>query len=156
MSRWLILAGLFVFANCGMADKGHLPEPGKALPGRAAAMPIHEKHYLFGTALDVRPPGTEVAYFGMGCFWGAEQHFFHLPGVVSTAVGYAGGSTPNPTYDEVSSGQTGHAEIVRVVYDPKKLSYQDLLRTFWEDHDPTQGMRQGTFQHSGIRSLEFT
>jgi peptide-methionine (S)-S-oxide reductase len=125
------------------AQIAHLPRAGEALPGRSTPMALSRPHVIFGTPLDTTPVGTEVAYFGMGCFWGAEQHFFRHPGVVSTAVGYAGGATPNATYREVCTGDTGHAEVVRVVYDPQQVSYDQLLRVFWEGHDPTQGMRQG-------------
>jgi peptide-methionine (S)-S-oxide reductase len=124
--------------------KTEMPRPEDALPGRADPMPVPERHLVLGAPL--RPPfpeGTRTAVFGMGCFWGAERGFWELPGVVSTAAGYAGGSTPNPTYEEVCSGRTGHAEVVQVVYDPQKISYEDLLKVFWEGHDPTQGMRQG-------------
>jgi peptide-methionine (S)-S-oxide reductase len=124
--------------------KLEMPAPGEALPGRATPMPVPEEHYVNGHPL--KPPfpqGLETAVFGMGCFWGAERCFWQLPGVYTTAVGYAGGATPNPTYEEVCSGHTGHAEVVLVVYDPKQASYQTLLKTFWESHDPTQGMRQG-------------
>ena len=119
-------------------------------------MALPHAHHVFGTPLDIAPPGTEIAIFGMGCFWGAEQHFFHLPGVVSTAVGYAGGSTPNPTYREVCSGNTGHAEVVRVVFDPQRVEYGQLLRVFWENHDPTQGMRQGNDFGTQYRSAIYT
>jgi peptide-methionine (S)-S-oxide reductase len=124
--------------------KSEMPAPEDALPGRADPMPVPERHLVLGSPL--RPPfpaGTQVAVFGMGCFWGAERGFWELPGVVSTAAGYAGGYTPNPTYEEVCSGRTGHAEVVQVVFDPTRVSYEDLLKVFWEGHDPTQGMRQG-------------
>src|SRR5438045_893552 len=109
-------------------------------------------HYVSGAPLEGRAPGLEEALFGMGCFWGAERTFWLTPGVVSTSVGYAGGSTPNPTYREVCSGQTGHAEVVRVVFDPARVRYEDLLRVFWEGHDPTQGMRQGNDVGTQYRS----
>jgi peptide-methionine (S)-S-oxide reductase len=116
----------------------------EALPGRRERMRVPERHLVLGTALDGPvPPGVLVATFAMGCFWGAEKKFWQAPGVHSTAVGYAGGFTPNPTYEEVCSGQTGHAEVVRVVFDPARTSYDEMLRLFWENHDPTQGMRQG-------------
>ena len=124
--------------------KSEMPRPEDALPGRADPMRVPERHLVLGAPL--RPPfpgGTRTAVFGMGCFWGAERGFWELPGVVSTAAGYSGGYTPNPTYEEVCSGRTGHAEVVQVVYDPEKISYEDLLKVFWEGHDPTQGMRQG-------------
>ncbi|MEL6349379.1 MAG: peptide-methionine (S)-S-oxide reductase MsrA, partial [Myxococcota bacterium] len=123
--------------------KLQLPTADEALPGRQQAMPVAERHTVLGTSLTDVPDGMEVAVFGMGCFWGAERFFWKLDGVYSTAVGYAAGITPNPTYREVCSGQTGHNEVVRVVYDPAKISYERLLKTFWENHDSTQGMRQG-------------
>ena len=124
--------------------KSEMPRPEDALPGRADPMRVPDRHLVLGTPLRPPfPPGTATAVFGMGCFWGAERGFWELPGVVSTAAGYAGGYTPNPTYEEVCSGRTGHAEVVQVVYDPSKVSYEDLLKVFWEGHDPTQGMRQG-------------
>jgi len=133
-----------------------MPRADEVLPGRATPMPLPARHLVFGTPLDREVPGTERAIFGMGCFWGAEQYFFHIPGVVSTAAGYAGGSTPNPTYEEVSSGRTGHAEVVRVTFDPRRVSYEQLLRVFWENHDPTQGMRQGNDAGTQYRSVLFT
>ena len=123
-----------------------------ALPGRDESMPIEHDHTVLGTSLTEQPPGTEVAVFGMGCFWGAERFFWQLDGVYSTAVGYAGGYTNNPTYREVCTGKTGHSEVVRVVYDPHKVSYETLLKTFWENHDPTQGLRQGNDRGSQYRS----
>jgi peptide-methionine (S)-S-oxide reductase len=130
-----------------------LPSPGTALPGRTGRMPVPATHFVSGARLEPPfPEGTALAMFGMGCFWGAERKFWELPGVYSTAVGYAGGSTPNPTYEEVCSGRTGHAEVVRVVFDPEKVTYEDLLRVFWENHDPTQGMRQGNDVGTQYRS----
>src|SRR3954470_13962679 len=118
-----------------------MPSKEEALPGRAEPMPVPAKHFVNGAPLSPPfPPGTAPAIFGMGCFWGVEKKFWQLPGVVSTAVGYAGGITKNPTYKEVCSGLTGHNEVVRVVFDPKVVSYETLLKVFWENHDPTQGM----------------
>jgi peptide-methionine (S)-S-oxide reductase len=128
----------------------------EALPGRSAQVPVPERHEVLGTPL--KPPypaGTQVAEFALGCFWGAEKNYWQTPGVVSTAAGYEGGFTPNPSYEEVCTGQTGHAETVRVVFDPAKTSYADLLRVFWESHDPTQGMRQGHDRGSQYRSAIF-
>ena len=134
-----------------------LPDPADALPGRDQAIPTAERHFVNGTPLDgPHPDGTEVGTFGMGCFWGAEKLFWQTPGVVSTSVGYAGGSTPNPTYEEVCTGRTGHAEVVRVVYDPTRLTYDQLLKLFWENHDPTQGMRQGNDRGTQYRSVIFS
>jgi peptide-methionine (S)-S-oxide reductase len=129
-----------------------LPTPEQALPGRAEPLKVPARHYVSGAPLEGRAPGLEEALFGMGCFWGAERMFWQTPGVVSTSVGYAGGFTPNPTYREVCSGQTGHAEVVRVVFDPARVRYEDLLRIFWEGHDPTQGMRQGNDVGTQYRS----
>ena len=130
-----------------------LPTPGNALPGRPTAMPVPERHFVNSQPLKGPFPGTmRQAIFGLGCFWGAERKFWQLPGVYSTAVGYAAGSTPNPTYEEVCTGQTGHNEVVLVVYDPAKLSYEQLLTVFWEAHDPTQGMRQGNDAGTQYRS----
>jgi peptide-methionine (S)-S-oxide reductase len=116
----------------------------EALPGRASRMPVASAHYVNGSAMQPPfPAGSELALFGMGCFWGAERLFWKMPGVINTAVGYAGGYTPNPSYEEVCSGRTGHTEVVRVVFDPSRIRFGDLLTAFWEQHDPTQGMRQG-------------
>ncbi len=126
------------------------------LPGRAEQMPVVGRHVVLGSAM--RPPfpeSTRTAVFGMGCFWGAEKKFWSVPGVVSTQVGYAGGATPNPTYREVCSGGTNHAEVVRVVFDPARVSFEDLLRVFWESHDPTQGMRQGNDAGTQYRSAVY-
>jgi peptide-methionine (S)-S-oxide reductase len=128
--------------------------PEKALAGRDIPMPVPPRHEVLGGPLaPPYPDGAEIAEFGLGCFWGAERKFWQTPGVLSTAVGYAGGYTPNPTYEEVCSGQTGHAEVVRVVYDPAQVSYEQLLRVFWEAHDPTQGMRQGNDVGTQYRSV---
>src|ERR1035437_7738768 len=137
--------------------KMKLPSPGDALPGRAEAILVPARHAVNGAPL--RPPypaGSEIAEFGMGCFWGAERLFWQTPGVVSTSVGYAGGFTPNPTYEEVCTGRTGHIEAVRVVFDAAKISYGELLKTFWEEHDPTQGMRQGGDHGTQYRSAILT
>jgi peptide-methionine (S)-S-oxide reductase len=135
-------------------DKTAMPDPADALPGRDAR-PFHvpETHFVLGTPLEPPfPEGVETAIFGMGCFWGAERGFWQAPGVYTTAVGYAGGSTPNPTYEEVCSGRTGHNEVVLVAYRPEEISYDELLRIFWEGHDPTQGMRQGNDVGTQYRS----
>jgi peptide-methionine (S)-S-oxide reductase len=128
--------------------------PAKALPGREqAAFKLPERHAVLGTPLEPPfPEGLSTAVFGLGCFWGAERKFWQIDGVYTTAVGYAGGFTPNPTYGEVCSGRTGHSEVVLVVFDPEKVSYRDLLRVFWEAHDPTQGMRQGNDVGTQYRS----
>ena len=131
-----------------------LPTAAEALPGRDVAMPLPPRHHVLPGPLDGPfPEGSATALFGMGCFWGAERQFWQLPGVLSTAVGYAGGQTPHPTYEEVCSGQTGHTEVVRVVFDPSQVPYDALLKTFWENHDPTQGMRQGNDVGTQYRSL---
>ncbi len=134
--------------------KTEMPAPGEALPGRARPMPTASHHFLNRRALQgPYPAATEKAVFGMGCFWGAERIFWELgEGIHVTAVGYAGGFTPNPTYEEVCSGRTGHNEVVLVVFDPKKIPYERLLKTFWESHDPTQGMRQGNDVGTQYRS----
>ncbi|HWG99551.1 MAG TPA: peptide-methionine (S)-S-oxide reductase MsrA [Pilimelia sp.] len=130
-----------------------VPTPAEALPGRDTPMPVAARHAVLGTPLrGPWPAGHEVAVFGMGCFWGAERLFWKLPGVYSTAVGYAGGSTRNPTYEETCSGRTGHTEVVQVVYDPAVVPYAQLLRVFFENHDPTQGMRQGNDMGTQYRS----
>jgi peptide-methionine (S)-S-oxide reductase len=133
--------------------KVEMPNREDALPGRAQKMRVPERHFVNGNRLEPPfPAGLESAIFAMGCFWGAERCFWQLPGVYSTAVGYAGGYTPNPSYEEVCTGRTGHTEVVLVVYDPKKISYDTLLKTFWESHDPTQGMRQGNDVGTQYRS----
>lgn len=131
-----------------------MPGKDQALPGRANPIPTAKTHFVNGNPLKgPYPPGLETAVFGMGCFWGAERKFWELgDGIYTTAVGYAAGLTPNPTYEEVCSGRTGHNEVVLVVYDPKKISYEQLLKTFWENHDPTQGMRQGNDVGTQYRS----
>src|SRR5215475_5467011 len=124
--------------------KSTIPAADAALPGRSTPLKVPETHFVNGHRIvPPFPAGLREAVFGLGCFWGAERLFWQLPGVYSTAVGYAGGLTPNPTYEEVCSGETGHTEVVRVIYDPEKIDYEDLLKAFWESHDPTQGMRQG-------------
>jgi peptide-methionine (S)-S-oxide reductase len=137
--------------------KLELPGPDDALPGRAERMPVPERHFVNGHPLQPPfPAGTEQAIVGMGCFWGAERKFWQAPGVYTTAVGYAGGLTPNPTYEEVCSGLTGHTEAVLVVFDTAATSYDDMLRVFWENHDPTQGMRQGNDVGTQYRSAIYT
>ncbi len=132
-------------------------KPSNALPGRPEKMPVPARHFVSGHTLEpLFPAGLEMAMFGMGCFWGAERLFWLLPGVYSTAAGYAGGYTPNPTYKEVCSGRTGHNEVVRVVFDPIAVSYAQLLKVFWEGHDPTQGMRQGNDLGTQYRSGIYT
>ena len=141
----------------GWQEKLRVPSPDRALPGRSAAMPVPKSHYVNGAPLvPPFPAGCEQAVFGLGCFWGAERKFWQTAGVYSTAVGYAGGFTPNPTYEEVCSGLTGHTEVVLVIYHPQTVSYEDLLKVFWESHDPTQGMRQGNDVGTQYRSAVYT
>jgi peptide-methionine (S)-S-oxide reductase len=135
---------------------GGPPAREDALPGRTERMAVPARHFVSGAPLEGLPAGTQEAVFGMGCFWGAEKGFWTIPGVVSTSVGYAGGTTPNPTYREVCSGRTGHTEVVRVVFDPTRVRYEELLRAFWEGHDPTQGMRQGNDVGTQYRSAIYT
>jgi peptide-methionine (S)-S-oxide reductase len=141
-----------------LGNKTAMPTPEEALPGRDEKMPVPERHFVLGTPLEPPfPDGSERALFGMGCFWGAEKDFWTLPkGIFTTAVGYAGGYTPNPTYEEVCSAKTGHNEVVLVVFRPEEITYEELLRTFWEGHDPTQGMRQGNDVGTQYRSGIYT
>jgi len=135
------------------ANKLKQPSAADALKGRSEKMPVPAKHHVLGSPLEGPfPAGYQKALFALGCFWGAERKFWQVPGVFTTAVGYASGMTPNPTYREVCSGMTGHAEVVLVVFDPARVSYEDLLKTFWESHDPTQGMRQGNDVGTQYRS----
>ena len=137
--------------------KSNMPAADAALPGRDTPLKVPETHFVNGhRTVPPFPAGLREAVFGLGCFWGAERIFWQLPGVYSTAVGYAGGFTPNPTYQEVCSGDTGHAEVVRVIYDPRTISYPELLKAFWESHDPTQGMRQGNDVGTQYRSVIYT
>ena len=141
----------------GWGNKAEMVAEEKALPGRDTAIPVAAAHWVNGAPMQAPwPEGAETAMFGLGCFWGAERKFWEAPGVISTAVGYAAGYTPNPTYEEVCSGQTGHGEVVLVVFDPTKVSYEALLKLFWESHDPTQGMRQGNDVGSQYRSGIYT
>jgi peptide-methionine (S)-S-oxide reductase len=140
-----------------LSKKTTIPAESDALPGRNTPFPLSGKHFVNGS--NIKQPavgGLEEAVFGLGCFWGAERKFWQIPGVVTTAVGYAGGYTPNASYEEVCSGRTGHTEVVRVVYDPNKVSYGTLLKAFWESHDPTQGMRQGGDVGTQYRSAIYT
>ncbi len=142
-----------LLAEMGLTKIAALPDKGHALPGRAEKMPVPERHYVNGhPMLPPHPEGLETAFFAMGCFWGAERRFWQQAGVYLTAVGYVGGMTPNPTYEEVCTGLTGHTEAVRVVFDPRIISYGELLRLFWESHDPSQGMRQGNDRGTQYRS----
>lgn len=134
-----------------------MPTQDEALPGRSESVEVPTAHFVNENPLEGPfPAGTEVAVFGMGCFWGAERRFWRMPGVYTTSAGYAGGVTPNPTYEEVCSGRTGHAEVVQVAYDPDQVSYDELLRVFWETHDPTQGYRQGNDVGTQYRSAIYT
>lgn len=140
----------------GRKDR-EMPSADQTLPGRSESVEGPAEHFVNGRPLQgPYPEGTEVAVFGMGCFWGAERRFWTMPGVYTTSAGYAGGTTPNPTYEEVCSGRTGHAEVIQVVYDPDEVSYDDLLRVFWETHDPTQGYRQGNDIGTQYRSAIYT
>ena len=140
-----------------LSKKSTMPAQGDALPGRNTPLPLSGKHFVNGSNIKLPAVGgLEEAVFGLGCFWGAERKFWQIPGVVTTAVGYAGGFTPNATYEEVCSGHTGHTEVVRVVYDPNKVSYESLLKAFWESHVPTQGMRQGGDIGTQYRSAIYT
>ncbi|MEY2985594.1 MAG: peptide methionine sulfoxide reductase, partial [Cyanobacteriota bacterium] len=140
-----------------LTKKTAMPAPAQALPGRSTPLPIPAKHFVNGHPLAPPfPDGMETALFGLGCFWGAERKFWQIPGVFSTAVGYAAGYTPNPTYQEVCSGMTGHNEVVLVIFDPQQVSYAQLLKMFWESHNPTQGMRQGNDVGTQYRSGIYT
>ena len=139
-------------------SKTELPDAADALPGRDARQhAVGDRHLVLGNPIETDPPeGFEAVVVGLGCFWGEEKTFWEVPGVWSTSVGYAGGVTPNPTYEEVCTGRTGHAEVVRIIFDPEKVSFQQLLQVFWENHDPTQGMRQGNDRGSQYRSIILT
>jgi peptide-methionine (S)-S-oxide reductase len=139
-------------------SKTQLPDATDALPGREARQhAVGDRHLVLGNPIETDPPeGFEAVVVGLGCFWGEEKTFWEVPGVWSTSVGYAGGVTPNPTYEEVCTGRTGHAEVVRIVFDPEQVSFQELLQVFWENHDPTQGMRQGNDRGSQYRSIILT
>ena len=140
-----------------LGKKATIPSPEEALPGRSQSMPVPDQHHVNGNPLTPPfPENMEKAIFGLGCFWGAERKFWQQEGVYTTAVGYAAGHTPNPTYKEVCSGMTGHNEVVLVVYDPDKISYEELLKVFWESHNPTQGMRQGNDRGTQYRSGIYT
>ncbi len=141
----------------GPGKKLEMPVASEALPGRRERMLVVNQHFVKNTVMqEPFPDGLEIAMFGLGCFWGAERKFWQIDGVYTTAVGYAGGYTPNPTYEELCTGMTGHNEVVRVVYDPKKVSYEILLKIFWESHNPTQGMRQGNDTGTQYRSGIYT
>jgi len=141
----------------GLGKKSDMPLASEALPGRQEKMVVLNQHFVNNTAIqEPFPEGMEIAMFGLGCFWGAEREFWQVDDVYSTAVGYAAGLTPNPTYEELCTGMTGHNEVVRIIYDPEKISYKSLLKIFWESHDPTQGMRQGNDTGTQYRSGIYT
>jgi len=141
----------------GLGKKSDMPLASEALPGRQEKMVVLNQHFVNNTAIqEPFPEGMEIAMFGLGCFWGAEREFWQVDDVYSTAVGYAAGLTPNPTYEELCTGMTGHNEVVRIIYDPEKISYESLLKIFWESHDPTQGMRQGNDTGTQYRSGIYT